>query len=342
MFPAAQRGVNQLLRRAARGPHADAGLRGDGVPARGRRCAAGPPRVLPRPLRSRARGIAARRPRGPRLPHARRSRASAGGAAPACGARRGARSRGARALAQRRSLRAGDGAQRRRLRRLAPRARAAARRAARRDRALGRTGTRRAVPPGFDPRLQRRTCAEAAGTSRFASWPTATRAIRRLLRRPRADGARPARGARRSWRCARMPSARTRASSSCAADCARPTFSSAGGAGGGRRPLPCACASCGARAYVCGEETARPNVIEGRRGGGAAAPALARAALLRAPTARTNVETLVNVPVSPACSGRGLPRARHAGRRHGGDPPRPWLHPAGACRGRSSAHPCVT
>ena len=104
------------------------------------------------------------------------------------------------------------------------------------------------------------------------------------------------------WRCARTPSARTRASSSCARSTRARRRRARARAGAGATPPGCSI-RCGVRvvrgkgSYVCGEETALLNAIEGRRGEVRLRPPWpAQHGLSGRPTVVNNVETLVNVP----------------------------------------------
>ena len=70
----------------------------------------------------------------------------------------------------------------------------------------------------------------------------------------------------------------------------------------------------GAGAYICGEETALFNSIEGKRGEPRNKPPFpVQVGLFGKPTVVNNVETLVNVPVILSRGRRGLRRHRHRG-----------------------------
>ncbi len=70
----------------------------------------------------------------------------------------------------------------------------------------------------------------------------------------------------------------------------------------------------GAGAYICGEETALFNSIEGKRGEPRNKPPFpVQAGLFGKPTVINNVETLVNIPLDSRFGRRGLFAHRHAG-----------------------------
>ena len=69
----------------------------------------------------------------------------------------------------------------------------------------------------------------------------------------------------------------------------------------------------GAGAYICGEETALLDALEGKRGNPRLKPPFpALQGLYRGPTLINNVETLMNVPHHPADGRRGVRQDRHA------------------------------
>ena len=72
----------------------------------------------------------------------------------------------------------------------------------------------------------------------------------------------------------------------------------------------------GAGAYICGEETALFNSIEGKRGEPRNKPPFpVQAGLFGKPTVINNVETLVNIPLDSLCrAARPMPASAHRDR----------------------------
>ena len=91
----------------------------------------------------------------------------------------------------------------------------------------------------------------------------------------------------------------------------------------------------GAGAYICGEETALFNSIEGKRGEPRNKPPFpVQRGVFGKPTGINNVETLINVLQILAIGGPGVRRDRHRGLdRHRG---------CSACRARRAARACTS
>ena len=200
-----------------------------------------------------------------------------------------------------------------------------------------RAGRWRWSPTRCSPSSQAPACAAAAApASRWArrrrSSPRGHGQVPRLQRRrvraghvqgPRADAEEPApadRGHdhRRATRSART----TRSSSSAASTSCRPTILEAALDGGkaagylGERILGSTSTRPGvhrgAGAYICGEETALLDSLEGKRGNPRLKPPFpAVQGLYQGPTLINNVETLMNAPIILRMGGDGVREDRH-------------------------------